>query len=190
MKPIVITACLLLVTLSLLAAQPQQQPKDDTKTQSTTHTETVLSTAATVGVGDSPLVRAAKSSHRPGKKVSSTVITNETLVRTGGHFTTTTAEAQKELPAVKAGASSPWDQLAASAHKKAMDAEAAAAASADARRGEEQRQAAAAQHAALVGGDSQDGTWSYNEPPAMDGPMQPLKPTSPSSAGQSAKPPL
>ena len=38
--------------------------------------------------GDSPLVAAAKRSGRLGKKPAM-VITNETLVRSGGHFTTT-----------------------------------------------------------------------------------------------------
>jgi hypothetical protein len=42
--------------------------------------------------GDSPLVAAAKRAHRLGKKPTN-VITNETLVTTGGHFTTTTQQA-------------------------------------------------------------------------------------------------
>lgn len=42
--------------------------------------------------GDSPLVAAAKRTHRLGKKPTN-VITNENLVTSGGHFTTTTQQA-------------------------------------------------------------------------------------------------
>src|SRR3954447_26208355 len=42
--------------------------------------------------GDSPLLAAAKRAHRLGKKPTN-VITNETLVTSGGHFTTTQQQA-------------------------------------------------------------------------------------------------
>src|SRR5205823_5594045 len=54
--------------------------------------------------GDSPLVAAAKRTGRLGKKPSN-VITNDTLVKTGGHFTTTKSqepiqtEKKEEAPA-------------------------------------------------------------------------------------------
>lgn len=184
MKPIAMTACLSLVSLSLFAAEPQTQPKKGTKVQATTHNETVLSTAPTVGVGDSPLVRAAKSSRRPGKKAG-TVITNETLLRTGGHFTTTTIEAQKPLPAVRPGTSSSWEQMAADARKQAAEG---ATATAEARKAEEQKTTAAARNAALRDGDTAEAL--YNDQPPLEGPMPPIKPTSPSTTGQQAKPPL
>jgi hypothetical protein len=185
MKPIAITACLLLVALSLLAVEPKPKPKDDTKAQATTHVETVFSTTQAVGVGDSPLVRAAKASRRPGKKSSSTVITNDTLVRTGGHFTTTTSEAQKPLPAVRPDKSPSWDQMAADARKQTTQA---ASATAEARKAEEQKKATAARNAALMEGDTPEAI--YNDPPPLEGTMQPIKPTSPSTTGQPAKPPL
>ena len=184
MKPIAMTACLLLVSLSLFATEPQAQPKDGTKTLATIHGETVLSTAQTVSVGDSPLVRAAKSSRRSGKKAG-TVITNETLVRTGGHFTTTTPEAQKPLPTVKPGTSPSWDQMAADARRKAAQG---AAAAAEARKVEEEKKTAAARSAAIMEGDTPESV--YSDQRALEGPVQPLKPTSTSTTGQPAKPPL
>jgi hypothetical protein len=181
MKPITITACLLLVGPSLYAAEPQAQPKDDPTTQAAPRTETVFSTAQTGVTGDSPLVRAAKASRRPGKK-SSTVVTNETLVRTGGHFTTTTLEAQKPLPLVPTGGRS-MDQLAADARKKKADAEATAT---TARKLEEQKKTSAAQTQSREEGYTPEAL--YDEPPATENPLQPLKPATPSTAGQQPKP--
>ena len=94
MKPIAISSCLAFAALSLYAADPQAasaQPQ---------HAGTVLSSAQTIGIGDSPLVRAAKSTNRLNKKPGQ-VITNETLVHAGGHFTT--AAVQPPLPIVVAG---------------------------------------------------------------------------------------
>lgn len=184
MRPIAITVCLSLVALSLYAADPQWQGKEDAKTQTAAHTPTVFSATETVGIGDSPLVRAAKASRRPGKK-SSTVITNDTLVRTGGHFTTTTLEALQPLPKVRTAKGPTEDQLIAEARRKT---EQAATAAAEARKTEEQKRTAAARSAALMEGDTPEAI--YNDPPALEGPMQPLKPTTPSTMGQQQKPPL
>lgn len=183
MKPITIIACLLLVALSLFAVGPQSQTKDDPTTQATTHTETVLSTAQAVGVGDSPLVRAAKASRRPGKKSSSTVITNDTLVRTGGHFTTTTLEAQKPLPIVRTGGKS-MDQLAADARKKKADA---AATAATATKLEELKKDAAARTQSSAESDTPEAL--SEEAPAIED-LQPLKPMTPPTTAQKPKPPL
>jgi hypothetical protein len=90
MKPIALTASLLLATLSLYASDPQSKPKETPKPQPAASAPVVLS-ASNATSPDSPLVRAAKAAHRPGIK-STTVITNETLIRTGGHFTTTAAQ--------------------------------------------------------------------------------------------------
>ncbi|MDP9360249.1 MAG: hypothetical protein M3P29_02230 [Acidobacteriota bacterium] len=184
MKLIAIPASLALVALSLYAAEPQAQGKDDAKSQAATHSPTLFSATETVGIGDSPLVRAAKASRRPGKK-SSIVITNETLVRTGGHFTTTTPEAQQPLPTVRPGTDPSWDQMAADARRKTIQA---AAAAAEARKAEDQKRIAAARSAALMEGDTPEST--YNEPPALEGTMQQLKPTTPSTTGQQPRPPL
>ncbi|SRR5712691_1411093 len=79
MKPL--TAAISIAVLALpLCAADQQKPNTTT---------TTLSSVAAPQQEDSPLVRAAKATGRLGKKPTM-VITNETLVRTGGHFTTTT----------------------------------------------------------------------------------------------------
>jgi hypothetical protein len=180
MKPIAITACLLLVGPSLYAAEPQAQPKDDPTTQAAPRTETVFSTAQTGVTGDSPLVRAAKASRRPGKK-SSTVVTNDTLVRTGGHFTTTTLEAQKPLPIVRTGGKS-MDQLAADARKKKADAEATAA---SAKKLEELKKDAAARTQSSAEGNTPEAP--SEEAQAIED-LQPLKPLTPPTTGQQPKP--
>ena len=83
---VILTGGLALCALTLSAAEPQQKP---------TTTETVIAAPATVQVQDSPLVRAAKATGRLQKKPTN-VITNDTLLKTGGHFTTT--KSQSPLP--------------------------------------------------------------------------------------------
>jgi hypothetical protein len=73
--------------LTLYAADPQDKP---------TTTATTLSAVPQAQVEDSPLVRAAKRTGRLSKKPTN-VITNETLVKSGGHITT--AAYQAPLPA-------------------------------------------------------------------------------------------
>ena len=73
--------------LTLYAADPQDKP--------TTTTATTLSAVPQAQVEDSPLVRAAKRTGRLAKKPTN-VITNETLVKSGGHITT--AAYQAPLP--------------------------------------------------------------------------------------------
>ena len=106
MKPIAISSCLALAALSLYAGDPQTT----NAAPSPAHVETLLSSPRTVGIGDSPLVAAAKATNRLNKKPGQ-VITNETLVHVGGHFTTTTAEAQTTLPTQPANVPT-MDQLA------------------------------------------------------------------------------
>lgn len=81
MKPLTIAAAVAVFALPLCASD-DQQPK-----QTTTVPSTTLS-APPAQNQDSPLVRAAKSSGRLGKKPSM-VITNDTLLKSGGHMTTT-----------------------------------------------------------------------------------------------------
>jgi hypothetical protein len=179
MKPIVLSSCLAFAALSLYAADPQTSK--DSPAPPTLHVQTLLS-VQTVGTGDSPLVRAAKATNRLGKKPSQ-VITNETLVREGGHFTTTTPEAQAQLPTAKPTGPSP-DQLAAEARRAKAQA---IAADAQARKDEEKKRLAAARAAAIREGDTPEGL--YTDPPALEGPMQPIKPTTPETMGQQ-KPPM
>ncbi|HXH39574.1 MAG TPA: hypothetical protein VNN08_13165 [Thermoanaerobaculia bacterium] len=179
MKPIVLSSCLALASLSLYAADPQT-PKDSPPPQST-HVQTLLS-AQTSGTGDSPLVRAAKATNRLGKKPTQ-VITNETLVREGGHFTTTTPEAQAQLPSMSKPAGPSADQIAADARR----ARAEAAAAADKlKKNEEKKRIAAGRTAAQAEGDTPEGL--YTDPPALEGPMTTIKPSTPETMGQQ-KPP-
>ena len=82
---VILTGGIALCALTLVAAETQQKPP----------TETVLAAPAAVQVQDSPLVRAAKATGRLQKKPTN-VITNDTLVKTGGHLTTT--KSQSPLP--------------------------------------------------------------------------------------------
>ena len=181
MKPIAISSCLALAALSLYAADPQTSK--DTAAPQTTHTQTLLSSPQSAGLGDSPLVRAAKATNRLGKKPSQ-VITNDTLVHQGGHFTTTTPEAQLALPSSRPAAGPGPEQLAADARKKKTEA---AATAEKVRRAEVIKRNAAALRAAREEGDTPESI--YDEPPALEGPMPMLKPTTPAAMGQQKKPP-
>jgi hypothetical protein len=168
MKPIAIFSCLAFAALSLYAADPQAT-KDNAPDPTLKHAQTQISPQVIVQ-GDSPLVRAAKSTNRFGKRTSQ-VITNETLVREGGHFTTTTAEAQATLPAHK-DTETPYDQMAAEVRR--ANAEKANAAE-QKKKVEEQRKAAGLRPQ----GESAEGL--YDNPPALEdsGNLQPVKPMTP-----------
>jgi hypothetical protein len=174
MKPIAISSCLALAAFSLYAAEPQST------TALPQHTETVLSSKQAAGIGDSPLVRAAKSTNRLNKKPSQ-VITNETLVHAGGHFTTTTAAAQAQLPAppVATAATPTLDQMAAEQRHART---AAATTAARAAKLQEQKKAAAAQAAARAEGDTPEAL--YNDPPALEGPIPTVRAMTPETLGQ------
>lgn len=180
MKPIAISSCLALAALSLYAAAPQTS--QDTAAPPTTHPPLLLSSPQTIGLGDSPLVRAAKATNRLGKKPTQ-VITNDTLVRQGGHFTTTTPEAQLALPSRSTTAANP-EQLAADARKKKTEALAAAE---KARKADEMKKRATAMKAAREEGDTPEAI--YDDPPALETPVPVLKPTSPTMV-QPQKPPV
>jgi hypothetical protein len=82
----ILSCGLVAFALTLYAADPQDKP---------TTTATTLSAVPQAQVEDSPLVRAAKRTGRLSKKPTN-VITNETLVKSGGHITT--AAYQAPLP--------------------------------------------------------------------------------------------
>ncbi len=90
MKPLAVAISIATLALSVNAADKNEQPKQNTTT-------TVLAAPAAPQAQDSRLVRAAKATGRLGKKPTM-VITNETLLRTGGHFTTTTLNTQLPPP--------------------------------------------------------------------------------------------
>lgn len=102
MKATLLTSAIALCALTALAAQQQAPaPAEQTAatTTSTVEQKTLSVTTAASGSTDSPLVAAAKRTGRLGKKPSN-VITNDTLSKTGGHFTTT--KSQDPIPESKA----------------------------------------------------------------------------------------
>ena len=182
MKPIAISSCLALAALSLYAGDPQT-----TTAAPPAHAATLLSSPRTVGIGDSPLVRAAKATNRLNKKPGQ-VITNETLVHSGGHFTTTSAEAQGQAPLPTQPASVPtMDQLAI--EQRRARAETAAAAEA-AKKFAQQKKTAAGLAAARADGDTAEVL--YTDPPALVGAttIETGKPVSPEAMTHQQKPPL
>jgi len=177
MKPLAISSCLALAALSLSAAVPQTS-----NATSTGHVETLLSSPRTAGAADSPLVRAAKATGRLTRKPGQ-VITNETLVHVGGHFTTTSAEAQTPLPTQPASVPT-MDQLAIQQQRARIETAAAADA---ARKLTQQKKTAAALAAARAEGDTAEGI--YTDPPALEN-LGAEKPSSPETMTQQQKPPL
>ena len=111
---LILTGGIALCALTMYAAEPQQKPNT---------TETVLATPATVQVQDSPLVRAAKATGRLQKKPTN-VITNETLVKTGGHFTT--MKSQSPLPTFEAPPVAPQPRIMSAAERQKQEAAAKA----------------------------------------------------------------
>ncbi len=181
MKPIAISSYLAFAALSLYAADPQTAKETPTPTP-VKHTQTVLSQQAST-IGDSPLVRAAKAAGHPGRKSSSPVITNETLVHEGGHFTTTSSQ-----PPIPAGNSSPgpsFEQMAADVQRARTQA---AAAADQYRKAEEQKKYAASVNAMRTQGDTPEGI--YDDSPG-GGTIPTVKPVTPLTAQPvtPAKPP-
>lgn len=91
----ILSCALAAFALTLYAADPQDKP---------TTTATTLSAVPQAQVEDSPLVAAAKRTGRLAKKPTN-VITNETLVKTGGHITTAAYQAPLPPPPPKYPAS-------------------------------------------------------------------------------------
>jgi hypothetical protein len=183
MKPIALTASLLLATLSLYASDPQSKPKEALKAQPSAPAPVALSASNATGV-DSPLVRAAKATHKPGIKAS-TVITNETLIRTGGHFTT--AASQQPIAQVHAVPGPSEEQWLADRRRKGIEAATAAAAAA---KSEQQKKLAAARLEQLMEGDTPEGMLN-DQPGQMEGPVQTMTPATPTTMQPaSPRPPL
>jgi hypothetical protein len=183
MKPIVLTASLVLATLSLYANDPQTKPREAAKAQPAAPAPVVLSASNATGV-DSPLVRAAKAAHKAGIKAS-TVITNETLIRTGGHFTT--AASQQPIAPVPVAPGLSEEQWLADRRRKEIEAVTAAAAAA---KSEQQKKLAAARLEQLMEGDTPEGMLN-DQPGQQEGPVQTMKPASPTTMQPTTpKPPL
>jgi hypothetical protein len=105
MKRALTFAATILVAAPLFAAD-QNKPKTEKKADSAPAAAPAIALATApasqpVLATDSPLVAAAKRTNRLGKKPSH-VITNENLVTTGGHFTTTTKQGTITTPGAKA----------------------------------------------------------------------------------------
>jgi len=114
--------------LTLYAADPQDKP--------TTTTATTLSAVPQAQVEDSPLVRAAKRTGRLAKKPTN-VITNETLVKSGGHITT--AASQAPLPPLPPRQPAVTSQPNAYAERLKKEAQEKARKEANARRADARR---------------------------------------------------
>ena len=181
MKPIAISSCLALAALSLYAADPQTT-KANITTAGTPH---LLSSSPPTGVVDSPLVRAAKATGRLNRKPMTQVITNETLVHDGGHFTTPSSEAQATLPSGHNPQEKTLDQMAADSRKAQSDA---AVTAQKAKQATAQRQAAAEMAAAIASGETAEGY--YVDSPVVISPTpQTLQPASIGTMGQGQRPP-
>lgn len=89
MKPTLLTSAIALLALSATAApQTAQQPAPAEQPAANVQQQTISDPAPVQRQGDSPLVAASKRAGRLGKKPTQ-VITNDTLVKSGGHVTTT-----------------------------------------------------------------------------------------------------
>jgi hypothetical protein len=183
MKPIALTASLILAAVSLYA-NPQSKPKEAAKPQPAASAPAGL-TDSNATSNDSPLVRAAKAAHKSGIK-SSTVITNETLIRTGGHFTTTAS--QQPIAPVKAAPGQTEEQWLAEKRKKEADATTAAAVAAKI---EYEKRLAAERAAQLMEGDTPEGMLN-DQPAQSSGQVQTMKPATPTTmeTTSSPRPPL
>jgi hypothetical protein len=185
MKPIAISSCIALAAVSLFAANPQATKKPAAEQPPAAHTQTLFSSPQQSSAGDSPLVRAAKSTGRLAKTHPSQVITNDTLVREGGHFTTSAMQVQPSpVPAQTSNAPS-FEQMMADAQRKRIEA---AAAAQRAKKAEEEKRFADSRAAGRVEGDTPE--LFYGNPALVDGPPQPIKPMTPETMGQQPKPPL
>jgi hypothetical protein len=168
LKPIALTASLLLATLSLYANDPQSKPKEAAKSQP------APASASNATSADSPLVRAAKAAHKSGIKAS-TVITNETLIRTGGHFISTAS--QQPIAPVHVAAGPSEEQWLADRRRKEIEASIAAVAAA---KTEHEKRLAAERAAQLMEGDTPEGMLN-DQPGQMEGPVQTMKPATPAT---------
>ncbi|MEA2163248.1 MAG: hypothetical protein QOK37_1375 [Thermoanaerobaculia bacterium] len=182
MKPITILVSLVIAAIPLTAGAQQTRADADAKSGVVPHPPTLLSAPQSASVVDSPLVRAAKAAHRPGGIKASTVITNETLLRGAGHFTTTNA--QQPLPAVLGPKPQTEVEWLAEMRKKKSDAADAAAAS---KKADELKKLEAARREQLMEGDSPESI--LNDPPAATGPIETMKPAAPPETMKPATPP-
>lgn len=124
------------------------------------------STAAPKAAPDSPLVRAAKSASR-GKKKPAPVITNDSLLKSGGHITTA-----KSLPPIPRRVDSPPEMTvdqARAAEKKNREIREAAAAKV--KKAEEDRKLQKERNAAIYQGDDAEGM--LEDPSLAEGRMNP-----------------
>ena len=114
---------------------------------------------------DSPLVRAAKATNRSATKKKKIVITNDTLVKAGGHVTTSN-EAKAQLPTnLNADPA-----LAKMAEEQRKEEAAAAAASLKAKKEAEAKKLKVEKTKAVYEGDDAEGM--LDDPALVEGQMQ------------------
>jgi hypothetical protein len=122
MKATILTSAIALLALSATAAPQQAATAEQAAANVPQQT---LSSPAPVQSGDSPLVAAAKRTGRLNKKPTA-VITNETLLKSGGHFTTTKEQGTVDPKAAPAPIAVPANTSAAAAPPTKRPAGAAA----------------------------------------------------------------
>ena len=98
MRATFVTCAAGLFALSLAASEPQTTTAQPPAQQPALQEQNLSGTAPAQQQQDSPLVRAAKASGRLNKKPGY-VITNETLLKEGGHWTTTQSQQPLETAA-------------------------------------------------------------------------------------------
>lgn len=160
MKPLAAAVLIGFGALCLHADQPQ-----------TNQTGTTLSPVQPAGA-DSPLVRAAKATPHPPAPKGKTkiVITNETLVRSGGHVSTSTSTPAALPPAV--ATNSPSDDVLRQHQQAAAEARAKLEAE------QKKRAAQFAERAnAVYEGDDAEGI--YEDPARSEGRMEKQSPSAP-----------
>ena len=188
MKATILTSAIALLALSATAAPQQAAPAEQAAANVPQQT---LSTPAPVHSGDSPLVAAAKRTGRLNKKPTQ-VITNETLLKSGGHFTTTKEQPTVDPKAAPAPIVLPGNTSAAAAPPTKRPASAAAAKKDD--KNEANKEKALKRAVADYMGESIEEV--NNDPSAQEAVVsqgvtpKPAAAPKPAEAPQKAQPPL
>ena len=178
MKRLVLSICLLATAASLHSTAVPQVPDTPLDTGAPALTTTAHPLANTPPA-QSPLVRAARSTTRAKKK--SAVITNDNLLKSGGHITT--AKNLRPLPNLSPAEMSP-EEARAIEKKNRQVREANAAAS---KKAEADRKVQNDRNAAIYNGDDAEGM--LEDPALVEGRMDPRQPK-PAAPPPPQKPPV
>ena len=162
MKRLVLSISVLVTAASVLAASGQETPPPALDPAPPPQ-RVAMHALATPPPAESPLVRAARMSSRSKKK--SSVITNDTLLKSGGHITT--AKTQWPLPRVIPAEMTPEEARAIEKHNR----EVREATAARAKKAEAGRKLQKERTAAIYNGDDAEGM--LEDPALAEGKMRP-----------------